>query len=83
MKIIKKTRKNSDKPEKADRGRNEGKSEVYGISASREFWEYVTQKMREDGTNRSETIVNACVACWQKPELVSNPVGRPKGEDNA
>ncbi len=81
MKIIKKTRKK--KPEKADRGRNEGRSEVYGISASREFWEYVTQKMREDGTNRSETIVNACVACWQKPELVSNPVGRPKGEDNA
>ena len=78
MKIIKRSRKK--KAEKPDRGRNEGKSAVYGISASREFWEYVTQKMREDGTNRSETIVNACVACWQKPELVSNPVGRPKSD---
>lgn len=77
MKIIKHRKK---KPEKADRGRNAGRSEVYGISASREFWDYVQKKMAKDGTNRSETIVSACVACWGKPELVSNPVGRPKSD---
>lgn len=61
--------------------RNDGRSEVYGISASREFWEYVTRVMAETGQNRSETVVEACAAYWKAPQIVSNPTGRPKNEE--
>lgn len=76
--VVKRKKKKKEKP---DRGRNEGKSEVYGISASRKFWDKVTEMMAKNGTNRSETIVQAVSSAWGDESILSNPVGRPKDEE--
>lgn len=57
--------------------RNDGQSEVYGISASKEFWDEVRQRMEETGQGRSEIIVEACSRSWRNKALLSRPVGRP------
>lgn len=59
------------------RKRNEGRTEVYGISAPREFWEEVHKQMRLTGMNRSNVIVETCNRQWKKG-VVSESVGRPQ-----
>jgi len=58
--------------------RNEGATQVMGISASTEFWAEVDKRADQTGLGRSGVIVEALIALWKLKDAETRSVGRPR-----
>lgn len=58
--------------------RNDGGTKVFGISATKEFWDEVEAQMAETGMSRSAVVVETCIFNWKVSILPAKSVGRPK-----
>jgi predicted DNA-binding protein len=58
--------------------RNDTSTQIHGISASRKFWERITQFGQDTGMTRSAALVEIVSKYFNDPSLTTNPVGRPK-----
>ena len=58
--------------------RNDRPTQVYGISASKEFWDRLTQFSQDTGMTRSAALVEIVSKYFNDSSLTTNPAGRPK-----
>lgn len=58
--------------------RNNRATRVYGISASKPFWDRISKFAEDTGMTRSSALVEIVSKYFNDPSLTTNPAGRPK-----